>query len=80
MVTICSVLGMLGICSIEDIRKKEIQSIRVLCFGIGGILLHLWQRNQSLYSMLGGIAVGAAVIIHWCLVELLELAMDWYFV
>ena len=63
MVTICSVLGMLGICSIEDIRKKEIQSIRVLCFGIGGILLHLWQRNQSLYSMLGGIAVGAAVII-----------------
>ena len=63
MVTICSVLGMLGICSIEDIRKKEIQSVRVLCFGIGGILLHLWQRNQSLYSMLGGIAVGAAVII-----------------
>ena len=63
MMTICSVLGMLGICSIEDIRKKEIQSIRVLCFGIGGILLHLWQRNQSLYSMLGGIAVGAAVII-----------------
>ena len=57
MVTICSVLGMLGICSIEDIRKKEIQSVRVLCFGIGGILLHLWQRNQSLYSMLGGIAV-----------------------
>lgn len=54
---------MLGICSIEDIRKKEIQSVRVLCFGIGGILLHLWQRNQSLYSMLGGIAVGAAVII-----------------
>jgi len=43
--------------------KKEIQSVRVLCFGIGGILLHLWQRNQSLYSMLGGIAVGAAVII-----------------
>ena len=79
MVTICSVLGMLGICSIEDIRKKEIQSVRVLCFGIGGILLHLWQRNQSLYSMLGGIAVGAAVIIL-CLVELLELAMDWYFV
>lgn len=39
------------------------KSIRVLCFGIGGILLHLWQRNQSLYSMLGGIAVGAAVII-----------------
>jgi leader peptidase (prepilin peptidase)/N-methyltransferase len=63
MMTICSVLGMLGICSIEDIRKKEIQSIRVLCFGIGGILLHLWQRNQSLYSMLGGIAVGAVVII-----------------
>ena len=63
MVTICSVLGMLGICSIEDIRKKEIQSVRVLWFGIGGILLHLWQRNQSLYSMLGGIAVGAAVII-----------------
>ena len=63
MVTICSVLGMLGICSIEDIRKKEIQSVRVLCFGIGGILLHLWQRNHSLYSMLGGIAVGAAVII-----------------
>ena len=62
MVTICSVLGMLGICSIEDIRKKEIQSVRVLCFGIGGILLHLWQRNQSLYSMLGGIAVGAAVV------------------
>ena len=53
MLTICSVLGMLGICSIEDILKKEIQSIRVLCFGIGGILLHLWQRNQSLYSMLG---------------------------
>ena len=44
-------------------EKNEIQSVRVLCFGIGGILLHLWQRNQSLYSMLGGIAVGAAVII-----------------
>lgn len=61
--------------------KKEIQSIRVLCFGIGGILLHLWQRNQSLYSMLGGLPSGQQLLFcHWCLVELLELAMDWYFV
>ena len=65
MVTICSVLGMLGICSIEDIRKKEIQSVRVLCFGIGGILLHLWQRNQSLYSMLGGSSYYSVTGVWW---------------
>ena len=38
-------------------EKKNTKRKSIVFFGIGGILLHLWQRNQSLYSMLGGIAV-----------------------
>ena len=42
MVTICSVLGMLGICSIEDIRKKRNTKRKSIVFW------HWWDFTASL--------------------------------
>lgn len=63
MVTSCTILGMLGICSYEDIKRKEIHCMTVLLFGVAGILLHLYQRELSVYSLLTGVLVGAGIML-----------------
>lgn len=63
MVVSCTLLGMLGICSYEDIKRKEIHCMTVLFFGLAGILLHLYQREMSIYSLLAGVLVGAGIML-----------------
>lgn len=62
MIASCTLLGMLGICSYEDIKQKEIHCMTVLIFGVAGILLHLYQREISIYSLLFGVLVGIAIM------------------
>lgn len=59
-------LGLLGICTWEDVRKKELTTGNILLFGIGGMLLHLFVPACSIYSILWGILLGIAVMaISW---------------
>lgn len=58
-----TVLGMLGICSLEDIRRKEIECMKVLLFGVIGVSLHLYLGQVSVYDMLLGAGMGIIVML-----------------
>lgn len=56
-------LGLLSLCSWEDIRKKELTIPYILLFGIGGVWLHLFFPVCSIYSIIGGTLLGAAMVL-----------------
>jgi leader peptidase (prepilin peptidase)/N-methyltransferase len=58
-----TMMGMLALCSVQDIRKKQIRLNPVLAFGILGILFHMLWSLQSIGSLLAGMAVGMALLI-----------------
>ena len=62
MIQVWTLLGLLGICSIEDMRKKEIQVYVVLTFGIVGVILRLFYQNVSMRNMLLGMAIGIGMM------------------
>ncbi|WP_162300536.1 prepilin peptidase [Anaerosacchariphilus polymeriproducens] len=53
---------LLVICSIEDIRKKVVHLPTVFCFSIVGLLLQYYQRNENIWSILGGMGIGVFVL------------------
>lgn len=57
------VLGLLGFCSWEDMKGKELTVIYILLFGIGGMVFHLVSPVCSIYSILGGMLLGLAMIL-----------------
>lgn len=57
------VLGLLGLCSLEDIRYKRLTIIYILVFGIGGVILHLFAPVCSIYSILCGMLLGGAIML-----------------
>ena len=57
------VLGLLGLCSLEDIKRKELTIVYILMFGIGGIILHLFAPVCSIYSVLWGMVIGIGLIL-----------------
>lgn len=63
MIGKCTLLGMLGICSITDVRRQKIHSIMVMGFGIIGVMIHLWQQQLSVYSLVAGAAIGVFVML-----------------
>lgn len=56
------VLGLLGLCSIEDVRHKHLTVIYILMFGIGGVILHLLAPVCSIYSILWGMLLGIGMM------------------
>lgn len=56
-------LGMLGVCSYEDIKKKSIKVITPVLFGILGVVLHLIFGKVGAIDMLLGMTVGGALYI-----------------
>ena len=56
-------LGLLGWCSLEDAKRKELTVIYILMFGIGGILLHLIAPVCTIYSILWGMLLGGGMIL-----------------
>jgi len=56
-------ISLLGLCSFDDIRSKEIRVIEIGVFGIIGVLLHIFFGKNSWYSMVGGVAVGAIMYL-----------------
>ena len=56
------VMGMLALCSAEDIRRSRIRLNPLLAFGILGIFLHMLWRMQSIEDLLMGMTVGVALL------------------
>lgn len=63
MIQTCALLGMLGICSIEDIRKKQVQVYLVLVFGIIGMIFHLLYRSLSIGNIFCGMMLGVILMV-----------------
>ncbi len=58
------VIAMLAVETVSDIRKKKVSVIRILMFLAAGIVLNIMGYGQSVGSMLGGVAVGAAMFVY----------------
>lgn len=58
-----AMIGMLTICAVTDIQKKKICINLVLTFGIIGVVLHMIWREQSIQSLLLGMAIGVSLLI-----------------
>lgn len=56
------VMGMLALCSAEDIKKKRIRLNPLLAFGILGIFFHMLWRMQSIGDLLLGMTVGVVLL------------------
>lgn len=55
-------LGLLSLCTWEDIRRKELTVIYILLFGIAGVILHLFHPVCSIYSLLWGSLLGVGMM------------------
>lgn len=64
-----AMMGMLAVCTAQDIRKKEIRLNFVLFFGILGIFFHMLFRAQSIVSLLLGMSVGVVLLFTAILTE-----------
>ncbi len=63
MIQSCTLLGMLGWCSVEDIRRKKVLIYPILGFGIIGIVMRMYFQNISIYEMLAGVAIGGVLLV-----------------
>lgn len=55
-------LILLILCSVEDLKRKEVTVIYILLFGIIGVVFHLFCPSCSVYSMLWGLLLGIVVM------------------
>ena len=58
-----AVIGMLGICATEDLRKKQIHLNLVLAFGILGIVFHMLGQEHTIENILFGMGVGGVLLL-----------------
>lgn len=63
MIQAYTLMGMLGWCSLEDLRNRKVLVNPILAFGIVGVCLHLYYRNLSIYSVLAGVFVGVILLL-----------------
>lgn len=55
-------LVLLIICAVEDWKRKEVNVVYILLFGIVGVILHLLYPNCSVYSMIFGLLLGIGIV------------------
>ena len=58
-----SVLSMLGICSVQDVRKKQISVWIAAVFAVTGIVLYIWKNPFPLPELFGGMALGGILLV-----------------
>ncbi len=58
-----SLLSFLSITSFEDARRHEVHMFLLLAAGILGIVDHLLYQRMTIYEVLGGFLIGAAVLL-----------------
>ena len=56
-------LGLLGVCGLEDIKIKRIRLVVVNIFAILGIIFHIIYKRITWLDMLGGAAVGVLLLV-----------------
>ena len=56
-------LGLLGVCGLEDIKLKRIRLVVVNTFAILGIVFHIIYERITWLDMLGGALIGVALLI-----------------
>lgn len=62
MIRELSVLAMLGICSVEDIKSRRISILQLACFAAEGILCWIFVWKQPLAELFMGVFPGTAVL------------------
>jgi len=58
------VLGLLSLCSLEDVKYRRLTVIYILMFGIVGVILHMFAPVCSIYSILWGMLLGIVLILN----------------
>ncbi len=58
-----AMMGMLTLCSIQDISRKQIRLNPVLGFGILGVIFHVLWQQQTIGSILLGMLVGVGLLL-----------------
>lgn len=60
---VMGLVGMLSICSVEDLWKRQIHLVVISAFGILGVLLHFYDGKQTALDMCGGMLVGIVLYL-----------------
>lgn len=55
--------GMLGLYSIEDIRKRAITAKYLVLFGMAGVVLNLYRGDISVFNMFCGVVLGLFIVL-----------------
>lgn len=55
---VVTLLGMLGICSWDDLWKRQIHLAVLAVFSILGVLFHLYYGSRTTWDLLGGVGIG----------------------
>lgn len=58
-----SLLGMIGLTTLEDLRKKQVDIILLSICGIAGVILHLIYHRLTVEDMAFGVLVGVALYV-----------------
>ena len=58
------VMIMLGIETVADIRSRSVSAVRLIIFAVGAVAVNIIFYYQSIWSMIGGIAVGAVLFLY----------------
>lgn len=49
---------------LSDIRYRSVSGIRILVFGVLGILINIFWCYQTLWSIVGGVVVGLILLVY----------------
>ena len=52
-----------GMTSFDDIRTRQVQVLEIIVFAVIGIIFNLYERTNSLASIIGGVLIGVAVLL-----------------
>ena len=55
-------LGLLSICTYEDIRWRRIEIVSVLAFAVLGFIIHMFRMQIGLVDMFGGMLIGVLLL------------------
>lgn len=55
--------SMMAWCTYEDVVRRKISVLILLLFGIIGVILHLVFQEQSIFNLLGGMLIGALIVL-----------------
>lgn len=58
------VAAMLAVETVSDLRTKAVSVIRLAVFMAGAVAVNMVMRYQPVWSMLGGMAVGAVLFVY----------------